>query len=713
MSISRRAIATLCAVLFASSFFVGCDTQIDDGRMDKIELLEPIGASAQYDYVKERDMYLVDVYSSSVNPVVKEYSFAKEQTFMKYGAIPGQSVNEGDTLVYSETKSLDKQIESIEEEIDDLESNYKIESIRNEKNILDALESEEDAKEAYEKVARLEPDPCTIEHDMWEEQVHWPEYSYKNAIMRREQTQESVRQSKELYELEHKYKLESKQRIVDKVIDTTVVSDTAGEIVACNYYSNGDVIGKEVPILAVGDTSSKVLQTEYIAKSTIGKALDVYAVIDGKRYELDYINMEPEEYQQMVEDGDSVYTTFVLEDPKDEVSIGTYAIVVVEKDRRSKVLCVPNDAVKKEADSYYVYLFDGEESSYVPVEIGMKDGFYSEVISGLKAGDKILSDSTPKKTKNTATIERGDYSIDAQLNGFMYYPFSEWIVNPAQNGTTYLKEFLVSENEQVVKDQVLATIEVVPDQIEIGRLNTQISRLTSRLAEMNLTKAACDAKGLVSYELNIKISENERDTKIKRRQLSKLSKYSGIIEITAPYDGVVRNLESVKPGDILAPDSNIIEIANDSTSYIIVQDDKNQLNYGNDAQITVSSMSGPVTMGGKVVTVNKMCLTKELTNDYSLIAVPQEEMGQLEGSVLTTTGRWDRNAYKVNVKVRSEKNVLIVPKAAVTTKDKSTYVNVINSDGTVERKSFIPGGSDNNYYWVVDGLTEGMTVCWE
>lgn len=711
MSKGKRCIAIiLCSVMLLS--LTGCSEVADDGTQETIELLDPVGVADEYEYVVERDMYSYDVFSSSVNPVVTEYAFPKEQMFKSYVANPGDKVEAGDTLVYSQTKSLDKQIEDVDAQLDDLESNRKIEVARQQKDMEDAKKSEKDAFESYDKILRVQPDPCTIEHDMWEEQIHWPEYSYKMAIQRRERLEESIRQSTELYELEHKYVLGKKQRINDKVVDTTIVSKTAGEVVASNYFVNGDTVAKDMPVMAVGDTSTKVLNTEYIAKASISKALDIYAIIDGKRFELTYVNMEPEEYKQLTNDGKSVHTTFILEDPNDEAVIGSYAVVVLEKDRRKKVLSISNAAIKKETDSYYVYLYNGEESKYVPVEIGMRDGLYAEVISGLKAGDKVLSNHVVKKTKNTGEVTRGDYSIDTELGGFLYYPFAEWLVNPAQNGTTYLKEMLVADNEKVTKDQVLATIEVVPDQIEVDRLYTQISRLESRLAEMKLTKAACDAKGLVSYELDIKISENERDTKIKRRELTKLSKYSGIIEITAPYDGVVMELASIKPGEIIQPDANIVEIANDTMSYIIIKDDKNQLNYGNDAKVTVSGTKGPVTINGKVVTVNKLCLSKDLANDYALIAVPQEEMSQLEGSVMKQ-GRWDRNNYKVNVKVRSEKNVLIVPKAAVTTKDKSTYVTVVKKDGSVEQRSFLPGGSDNNYYWVVDGLTEGMTLCWE
>ena len=102
------------------------------------------------------------------------------------------------------------------------------------------------------------------------------------------------------------------------------MTKTAGEIVACNYFANGDIIAKDTPLLAVGDTSVKVLNTEYISKSKITKALDVYAVIDGKRYEIQYENMEPEEYQQLVDSNENIHTTFILKDPNDEVAQREY-----------------------------------------------------------------------------------------------------------------------------------------------------------------------------------------------------------------------------------------------------------------------------------------------------------------------------------------------------------------------------------------------------
>lgn len=710
---NTRFIASLLSVTIVMSLLAGCGNTADDGSKDGITLNEPVGVSAEYDVVTERNMYQVDVYSCSVNPTVKEYSFSKDQTFKKYGAIPGSTVKPGDQLVFSETKSMDKQITDLTEEIADSESYHAIQVDSLNKDIYDAKQAEYKASLPYFEIVKFKPEENSDEYKGWAAMALMPEGVYARATQNRERLEQNLKQTEELYQLEHAHMLDNLERVKSRINDANIISDVTGEVVACNFFNDGSWIEKDTPIIAVGDTTQRVLQTEYISKGNINKALDIYAVIDGKRYELQYVNMEPEEHKQLSQAGESIYTTFVLEDPSGTIQIGTYAVVVVVKDRRTMVPCIPTDAIKKEADGYYVYLFNGVDTSYVPVEIGMKDGMYAEVISGLSVGDMVLSAKAPKKTANTATVTKGDYLLEAELNGFLYYPFSEWINNPAENGKTYLKEFMVTDNEKVLKNQILATVEVFPEQLEIDRLNRQISRLQERLKTLQEKKAKADAKNEINRSLERQIAENLRTTNQCQRNLEKLCRYSGIVEIKAPYDGIIMDLADVKPGDLLAGDSHIVEMANDSLSYVIVEDKKNQLNYGNEAEIRVSSSNGSSTINGRVVSISKMSLSNKLTTDFSLIAIPQEEIASIAGSTLVEGGRWNRNSFKVKVKVRSEKDVLIVPKAAVKAVDKSTYVSVVKDDGSVENVSFIPGGSDNNNYWIVEGLTEGMTICWE
>lgn len=709
----RRFTAAMLSVVMITTFVTGCGSSLDDGKKDNITLDEPVGVAAEYAVVSERDMYEYEVLSSCVSPYITEYAFGKDQNFKKYGATPGSTVNPGDVLVYSETKNLDKQISEYQEQIDDFVYDHTLSAEAVKKDIEDAKKAEWEAWESYSKVLGMKPDENSPAFEGWARSAMWPESAYKRAELNRERLEQNQKQSEELYNLEYNYMLGNLQRIKDKVNAATVTSSVKGEVVACNLYYSGDYIKKDTSIMAVGDTTRKVLNTEYISKGNIGKALDIYAIIDGKRYEVEYVTMEPEEYRQLTNDGESVHTTFNLIDPNDETAIGSYAAIIVEKNRRSNVLCVPNDALKKESDGYYAYLYNDEQTSYVPVTIGMRDGLYSEVLSGLSLGDKVLSTTVPKKTSKTAQVTRGDYSVQVEKDGFLYYPYSEWITNPVENGTTYLKEILVENNQKVEAGQVLATLEVVSDQIEIDRLSRQIQRQTERLAKLREKKADNDGKKITDRSVEKQIGEMEKNISRIKRQQDKLTRYSGIVEITAPTSGIIMDTNQLKPGDLLSPDAYIVEIGNDTLSYIILQDDKNQFNYANEASIRVSSSNGVATVNGKIVSANATNLSKDLKNDFTLVAIPQEEMAAISGTTLVDGGRWDRNTFKVTVQVRSEKNVLTVPKSAVTVKDNSAYVTVIKEDGSVENVSFIPGGSDTNQYWIADGLTEGMTICWE
>ena len=713
----NRLFNNLIISILGFSLLTGCGaTKIDDGTDDDIVLENPVGVTEDYDVVSLRNMYQTEIYTGSVNPAVTEYSFSKTQNFKNFGALPGSNVNKGDVLVYSQTKAIDKQISIAKEDLEDFENNYLSEIDALNKDIADAKKAEYEASIPVSDMYSWEPDEETQKesYDNWARLFMKPDSVYKRATQNRLRLEQSLKEKTELYNLEHDYKVSALDRLENKIVDASIVSDTAGQIVSCGYYIDGDVIENDIPVIAVGDMNTRIIKTDYISKGVINNSLDYYAVINGQRYELEYEAIEPDEYNQMVANGEDVYSTFRIIDESGTVEIGQYAVVVLIKDRRTEVPCVPLDSLKKEQDSYYVYLFDGTNSVYTPVTIGMKDGYYAEVISGLSVGDKVLSSQSPKKGKNTGKVEYGDYELVSDVGGYLYYPFSEWLTNPVSNQKTYVKEILVTNNERVTKGQVLVKLEVISDTIEINRLSRQINRLQVRLVKLLKEKADNDARNITDRNIERSIDDNQKKTKQYVRQLEKLKKYAGIISIVAPYDGIVVNSDFIKEGDLLYEDSKLIQMSDSSFSYIILKDDKKQYNYGCPATIYFNDAAlGQVTVEGSVATINNTYLSKAMVNEYSLIGIPSEDAANFLGSTQNSNGGWDRNNYKVKIAVRSMKNVLLVPKNAVTMKDRSTYVNVIDKDGNVNVVSFIAGGSDNNYYWVVEGLEEGMTVCWE
>ena len=186
-------------------------------------------------------------------------------------------------------------------------------------------------------------------------------------------------------------------------------------------------------------------------------------------------------------------------------------------------------------------------------------------------------------------------------------------------------------------------------------------------------------------------------------------------EIRSPISGIVITKdENLKEGDLLSRDQALFQVADESLSYIMVDDDNNQLTYGNQVMVTYKDKNGQEKKTeGMVVTLNQLSLNKSLLSKKALIMVSTEALGDMAGSSKQGDGWWSRTYYNVNATLRKMDHVLLVPKKAVTEKDGQTYVKLKKDSGELYLQSFIAGGSDSTYYWVAEGLTEGMEICLE
>ena len=88
---------------------------------------------------------------------------------------------------------------------------------------------------------------------------------------------------------------------------------------------------------------------------------------------------------------------------------------------------------------------------------------------------------------------------------------------------------------------------------------------------------------------------------------------------------------------------------------------------------------------------------EDRTDHYEDVKVVAVDKYYENGAIEKTT-RFE-NGETVSVE-----NVVLVPREAVTIKDGKTYVNVLNEDGSIVPTSFLAGGNDNKYYWVIEGI---------
>ncbi len=696
----------------------GCGKTETEAGPETVELLEPVGVSAIYETAALRNMYSITTYPASVSPYVEEYSFESGQRFMDYATYPGEHVARGGGLIDTDTQSIDQQIEDLEKSIADMEESYAEYMSEADETLYDLNDDDAQYSQVLKNFEEQKPEETvettqedgTVTQEPNPEYESWlRDYNYWDGIYHRNlqsllEQKENMRQRTELYEMDHEYNLSRLEYLKKQRSQSKLLSGMAGEVMALQFFNSGDYIAEDVPVMAVGDLDRKLIRSEFVSASAIRAAKDVYALIDGVRFEVEYEPMDADEYARIQKRDGTVYTTFYFKDQVPDIPVGTYCTIVVVSGKREQVLSVSTSAIHSEGLSYYVYVEKDGESVYTPVKTGFRDDAYVEIVSGLSEGDRVRTDSVEQAGDETVVLGRGTISYGFSSTGYLYYPDTISVTNPVKYGTCYITEYELTLYQQVKKGEVLARIRVVADDVAYARLTRNLQRQRERLEDLKKD----------GEEKNEKAIEDMLETIADlEKQIKDMEDDAAVTEILSPIDGVVLSPEPYEEEELIRSDALVCILADQTRSYVVVEDENHQLNYGDVLDVTYSAFGTDKTVQGTVLTLNQRSLSGPLREASSsvLISVPAQAIPEMAFNAMFTGGFWNRRSFNVSGKVRSVSNVVLVPKEAVSLKSGGTYVDIVQPDGSVVSQSFVAGGSDNRYYWVVEGLSEGMEIC--
>lgn len=709
-----KAARAVCLILTClMTFLGGCGQEQEGISVEDIELVEPVGVAVSYETAARRNLYNANVYSALVCPYVEEYGLDVSGVFSGYDYFPGDSVVKGSTLLHNDTENIDKQIENLEKSMADMEESYQ-EFLKENGEVLSKARSD---KQYYETIVgnleREKPEENDPAYQTWltgEWGYNRFQRDLRNATQSVMELEEALKERTELYELDQAYNRLCLSRLKEDKKDATLVSGMAGNVASIRLLSEGRWTGANQPLMSVCDTSRVTIRCDYVSASDVNRAVEVYALVNGKRYEVEYEEMDSQEYQTLRDQRQEVYSTFHVISGAEEIEIGAYAVIVVKKQVRENVVTVPRDAISRDGSTYYVYLVNGNENVYTVVTTGMTDGMYTEILSGINEGDKVRTEQAVTAEEGTVTVVRGSMGAKFSEVGQLYYLSTETVKNPVEYGTCYFDTFMVNVYQRVQKGDVLAKIWVVPDEAEIGRNEQRLLRQRERLEDLK-------KEGIEGNEKTIEqMEETIRDLE---ELIADMKSDAKVTEITAPRDGIVLSYGSYGDrwpdhGALLPSGTSMFSLADESSCYVSVQDPNGQLGFGNTVSMTYedrwNGTKGEIT--GKVVSLNKMCISRNLFSEDALIRVAPEDISKIAGTWGEVfSGYWSRGYTQVTATIRSMDNVLLVPRSAVTENNGRTYVKVRLESGEIQYRSFIAGGYDASNYWVVEGLTEGMELC--
>lgn len=698
----------------------GCGAAGGDvpGQSREIELIEPVNAQVTYEVAARRNMYDAAVYSATVIPYIEEYSATNGFVFGSYGAFLGEAVKKGQVLLSSDTTNVDEQIKAKKEEIAEMEKSYQeyVEKqqaeMERQRDDEKRFEREMNRNKSEEPAEFLPPateggDPIpNPDHATWKIQIDYNEGCYRIAKHAADIIELELKQRKELYDLDHAHQEYLLKTLQKNRNGATVTAKMAGTVVAAASYSSGDYVVADRPVVAVADMSQKYLKCDYVNNTTVKKAKDVYAVIGGKRVEVEHQPISSDEYNNASANGGKVYSTFKL--PEDaEAEVGEYAVVTVVTNLRENVVSVSKSAVHKDELGNFVYVLKDNESVRQAVQVGFADGVYTEITSGLEEGDKVLNSSITQWGTQTTTVTKGEYSYGFSERAELTYSSSSWQKNTIKNGTVYFVEGYFDQFQHVDKGQVVAKIRVEADNLALARNETRLGRLRERMADF---QEANKGKEKEEYYVNT-IESYQEQIKDVEDAMAEQKKDFATKEIRAEKSGVLIRMADFQAESIIGRDANLWEIADESSCYMLVADTNQLMQYGNEVSVTYTDeQQQEKTVQCMVGSMSRAGVSSSLRGDDAMIILPSESvedilMGMFAGEF------WIRRRYKVEAKLRVMKDVLLVPRNAVNDVGGKTYVYVKDENGGVKAQAFISGGFNETYYFAVQGLSEGMEIC--
>lgn len=109
-----------------------------------------------------------------------------------------------------------------------------------------------------------------------------------------------------------------------------------------------------------------------------------------------------------------------IDDPDDDICIGVSAKVKMTVAEKENALCLPNEVINTAADGDFVYVIKDGTVKKQKVEIGVTSTDRSEIISGIKEGDQVVSDTSgtlEEGIRATAVKAQGAESQDTEGQG--------------------------------------------------------------------------------------------------------------------------------------------------------------------------------------------------------------------------------------------------------------------------------------------------------
>lgn len=289
-----------------------------------------------------------------------------------------------------------------------------------------------------------------------------------------------------------------------------------------------------------------------------------------------------------------------------------------------------------------------------------------------------------------------------------------------QSGSMMLTELLVSRYSYVEEGDVLAKVDMETSELDLEEMELKLKRLQEEYAQVEADYnerheeavaaisiyeklAHIDRIEIAQMELDFAQTKASYDKRIAdyKAQIKDRKAMAAIKEILAPESGFVLWVARLEVGQELSNGTVICTIA--PTDKIVLEFPDESFHYGYGMELVVGAGAKSNTNRKEYAATVTGATGKVLTEDWGKVST------QIAGE-FTIEEIMNMGALMVGGQTNVMENVLLIPADAVTVENSRCFVTVLHDDGTLEKRQFIAGGNNFDYYWVFDGIEQGTKI---
>ncbi|MBE5947864.1 MAG: hypothetical protein E7261_02420 [Lachnospiraceae bacterium] len=337
----------------------------------------------------------------------------------------------------------------------------------------------------------------------------------------------------------------------------------------------------------------------------------------------------------------------------------------------------------------------------------------------------VSSGSETSEVYNTVEVTTGDiHEIEAAL-GSVSFPISYNLSHGITNGTVAFKNYNITilGSTFVTEGEIIATLELIIDPIAKEEANIKYEKALQSY-ENALERKNKDLENLMEdiedetntyqkqiLELDYEVALEEYNTYIEeqteylaelKENVDLYNQESTDIYITAPCDGILSaGRISNSAGAVVAPDAVLATIYS-LEEIVVVASRTTDLKYGNNVELTISSVTPAITLQGTVISASNL-----LYNAPSLMTTIKITSALPDFSSLGKNARERLSILARNTFVEDD---IIIPSSALSNVKGNTGTVYVLENGTLTKKNVKFGYKGSDYTWILEGLEPGQKV---